>query len=126
MPGSSKGEVVLVRYPFSDLSASKVRPAVVVHAPHVSQDALIVPLTSRITHLLPGEFALADWGAAGLNVPTAVKRGIYTVRESLFARSLGLLSPADARQVEESVRFWLGLVGMARLSRRSNALSRVA
>jgi hypothetical protein len=36
MPSYSKNDVILVRYPFSDLSVSKVRPAVVVNAPHVS------------------------------------------------------------------------------------------
>lgn len=30
MSNYSRGEVVLVRYPFSDLSGSKVRPAVIV------------------------------------------------------------------------------------------------
>ncbi len=56
MNNYSRGEVVLVRYPFSDLSGSKVRPAVIVSAPHASQDVFIVPLTSRTTSLLSGEF----------------------------------------------------------------------
>ena len=30
MPSFSKNEVILVRYPFSDLTAAKVRPAIVV------------------------------------------------------------------------------------------------
>lgn len=60
MPSYSKSEVILVRYPLSNLSGSKVRPAIVVNAPHVSQDAIIVPLTSRVSSLLPGEFLLAD------------------------------------------------------------------
>lgn len=47
MPSYSKNEIVLVRYPFSDLTSTKVRPAVIVNAPHVSQDVLIVPLTSK-------------------------------------------------------------------------------
>ena len=49
MASFSRNDVILVRYPFSDLSTSKVRPAVVVGAPHTSVDAIIVPLTSR-TH----------------------------------------------------------------------------
>jgi mRNA interferase MazF len=39
-------EIILVRYPFSDLSGAKVRPAVIVSAPHVSQDIFVVPLTT--------------------------------------------------------------------------------
>jgi mRNA interferase MazF len=109
MASYSKNDVVLVRYPFSDLSSSKVRPAVVVNAPHVSQDLLIVPLTSRTGSLLPGEFILADWTAAGLHVATAVKRGLYTVHESLIAKRIGSLSRADADALEQSLRDWLGL-----------------
>jgi mRNA interferase MazF len=75
MPSSSKDDIVLVRYPFSDLSGAKVRPAVVVSAPHSSQDIFIVPLTSKLGHLLAGEFPLADWRAGGLNVPTASSAG---------------------------------------------------
>ncbi len=109
MPSFFKDEVILVRYPFSDLSAAKVRPAVVVSAPHVSDDGLIVPLTSRITGLLAGEFILADWREAGLNLASAVKRGIYTVNRSLVLKSVGRLSSRDSQQVEHSLRHWLGL-----------------
>lgn len=61
MSNYSRGEVVLVRYPFSDLSGSKVRPAVIVSAPHRSKDVFILPLTSKTTSLLAGEFVLANW-----------------------------------------------------------------
>jgi len=90
------------------LSATKVRPAVVVHAPHPSQDSLIVPLTSRISALLPGEFALRDMATAGLNVPTAIKRGIYTIHPNLIVKFLGRLSVQDAEGLQHSLRGWLG------------------
>ena len=109
MPSYSKNEVILVRYPFSDLSGVKVRPGVVVNAPHVSSDVIIVPLTSRTTGLLAGEFVLGDWVAAGLNVPTAVKRGLYTVHESLIIKRIGTLTKLDADRLERSLRDWLGL-----------------
>lgn len=109
MPSYSKNEIILVQYPFSNLSAIKVRPAVTIHAPHPSLDSLIVPLTSRTATLLPGEFILSDWLAAGLNVPSAVKRGIYTIHPSLIVRLVGQLSILDAQQLEQSVRRWLGL-----------------
>ena len=62
MPSYSKNDVVLVRYLFSDLSGSKVRPAIIVNEPHISQDVMIVPLTSRLSSLLAGEFVLAEQG----------------------------------------------------------------
>ena len=75
MPSFFKNDVILVRYPFSDLSSSKVRPAVVVSAPHVSQDLIITPLTSKTGSLMAGEFVLSEWSAAGLNVASASKLG---------------------------------------------------
>jgi mRNA interferase MazF len=109
MPSFSKNEILLVRYPFSDLTAAKVRPAVVVTASDQSEDIFIVPLTSRVAGLRPGEFVLADWRASGLNLPSALKRGIYTIHNSLVLKSVGRLSDRDAKRVEESLRAWLGL-----------------
>lgn len=109
MPSFSQNEVVLVRYPFSDLSTSKVRPAVVVNGPHVSRDLILVALTSRTSSLLSGEFVLNDWSQSGLNVETAVKRGIFTIDERLVLKSVGVLSTADASEMERSLRFWMSL-----------------
>jgi PemK-like, MazF-like toxin of type II toxin-antitoxin system len=109
MPSSSKNDIILVRYPFSDLSGAKVRPAVVVSAPHSSQDIFIVPLTSKTAPLLAGEFLLADWKAGRLNVATAVKRGLYTVHQTLIVKVVGRLSSRDVHQLQLSLREWLGL-----------------
>ncbi len=109
MPSYSKNEIVLVQYPFSDLTSSKIRPAVIVNAPHVSQDILIVPLTSRTTALLAGEFVLAEWKRAGLNVETAAKRGIFTINQKLVIKSIGQLVTVDAEKLESSLREWLDL-----------------
>jgi PemK-like, MazF-like toxin of type II toxin-antitoxin system len=109
MPSYSKNETVLVRYPFSNLTSTKVRPAVIVNAPHLSQDVLLVPLTSKTTGLLAGEFVLADWKGAGLNVETTAKRGIFTIHERLVLKRVGRLVTKDAEQLEASLREWLGL-----------------
>ena len=109
MPSYSKNEVILVRYPFSNLSGSKVRPAIVVNASHTSQDVIIVPLTSRVSALLAGEFVLADWRGAGLNVASVVKRGLYTIHQSLVIKSIGGLSASDSGSLDTSLRGWLGL-----------------
>lgn len=109
----SKNDIILVRYPFSDLSSSKVRPAVVVSAAHQSQDRFIVPLTSKTKALLLGEFVLSDWAAVGLNVPTAVKRGLYTVHQSLIINTIGTLTEPDIKQLACSLEGWLGLQSQA-------------
>lgn len=109
MPNCSRNDVILVRYPFSDLSSSKVRPAVVISAPHSSQDVIITPLTSKTSALLDGEFVLSEWATAGLNVATAVKRGVFTVREDLVLKVIGQLVHIDAEELNRSLQNWLGL-----------------
>lgn len=110
MSSCSRSDVILVRYPFSDLAASKVRPATVVSAHHASEDIFIVPLTSRIVSLLQGEFVLSDWSRAGLHVPTAVKRGIYTIHQRLIIKTIGKLTEADTQNLDQSLRSWLNLL----------------
>jgi len=108
MPSYSRHEVVLVRYPFSDLTDAKIRPAIVVGTA-IRSDLLIVPLTSRTGAMAVGEFSLADWRGAGLNVASTVKRGIYTVHTSLVLKSVGRLSSSDTEQLDSSLRLWLEL-----------------
>jgi mRNA interferase MazF len=104
MPSYFRSEVILVQYPFTDLSATKVRPAVVVHAPHLSVDLFIVPLTSQTGSLAAGEFVLADWRATGLHIATAAKRGIFTIHPRLVVKQIGQLSVADLQRLEQSLR----------------------
>ncbi|MDR3570368.1 MAG: hypothetical protein P4L43_20280 [Syntrophobacteraceae bacterium] len=75
----------------------------------MSEDIFIVPLTSRTGYLLQGEFALSDWSSASLHVPTAVKRGIYTIRHRLIIKAVGLLAQADAQHLDESLQSRLDL-----------------
>ena len=95
MTSYDRGDVVLAILPFSDLTGIKQRPAVVVSAPHPSVDLLLLPLTSQLDHLQPGEFALADWKTAGLLFPSAVKRGLVTLNKTRINRRFGRLTTAD-------------------------------
>jgi mRNA interferase MazF len=105
----SRFDVVLVRYPFTDLSGSKIRPAVIVSPPFPSADLMLTSLTSQTTRLLPGEFVLKEWRGSGLHVPTAAKRGIFTLDESLPLKTLGRLGASDRAALESALRLWLGL-----------------
>lgn len=109
MPSYSKGDVVLVSVPFSDFSDAKVRPAVIVSTPHKSQDVFIVPITSRTSTLLAGEFVMNDWRSVGLNVVSAIKRGLFTIHQDLIRKTLGTISPQDDSELTQSLRGWLGL-----------------
>jgi hypothetical protein len=49
---------------------------------------------------MAGEFVLADWEVVGLNIATAVKQGLYTVRQNLVVTKIGRLTEFDAEQLE--------------------------
>jgi mRNA interferase MazF len=86
-----------------------VRPAVIVSRPHRSRDLFVVPLTSRADRLVEGEFSLAEWQNAGLNMASVVKRGLFTVHESFILKRVGTPGTMDTSQINESLRTWLHL-----------------
>jgi len=102
----SRGEVVLLPIPFTDLTSRKVRPAVVIgHSSHAG-DLFVVPISSVLQNV---DFLLQGWRAAGLNVPCGVKSQIATVEDRLVVKSVGLLSPPDSVALEKRLRTWLQL-----------------
>ena len=104
----SKNDVILVNYPFSDLSLTKVRPAIIINAQSTSKDYFIVPLSSRTENLLTGEFIWQDWQKAGLNIKSIIKRGIFTIENTLILKKMGTLTIEDSNKLEESLKLWLG------------------
>ncbi len=106
----SKNDVVLVRYPFSDFSRGKVRPAVCLsNVGDKYDDLFIAPLTSRIDKLSDNEFPLLEWKDAGLNVPSGIKRGIFLIDRSLIVQRTGKLTREDSDRLHLTVRKWLEL-----------------
>lgn len=104
-----RGDVVLVVVPFSDYRGSKLRPAIVAGAPHPSDDEILVPLSSRVSRLSDGEFVLSDWEAAGLNVPSKVRRFLLTSERSRIGHRVGSLSSMSMKQLDRSLALWLDL-----------------
>ncbi len=79
--------------------------------PNYSKNEIVLiafPLTSKTNNLLKGEFVLQEWKTAGLNVETAVKRGVFTIKENLIKKKVGLLDKTDSTELENSLRLWFG------------------
>ena len=102
----SRGDVVLLPIPFSNLESKKVRPAVVVGRFHSTGDLIVVPVTSRIEN---SEYTLKDWKSAGLNVASGVKGHIATIESRLVRKRIGSLAVGDLATVDRSLRAWLQL-----------------
>src|SRR4028118_1515815 len=95
----TKGKVVLVPFPFEDLSATKVRPAVCLTNPVGKHNHVILAIiTSRIpTDLLETDIVLntnhSDFARSGLHKPSTIRLNhLMTVRKSMIRRELGTLS----------------------------------
>ncbi|HAB18487.1 MAG TPA: type II toxin-antitoxin system PemK/MazF family toxin [Verrucomicrobiota bacterium] len=102
----SRGEVVLLPIPFTDLGGSEVRPAVVVGLGTFPGDLFVVPVSSQVANT---DFPLADWSRAGLNVPSGVKGQLCTVEERLVRKVVGRISARDQSTLDSCLRTWLGL-----------------
>ena len=89
----SAGEVVLVPFPFSDLSQSKLRPAVCL-ASAGRGDWILCQLTSN-AYGDPAAVSLdaADFASGGLRLASYARPGkLFTANASLMVRSVGVLS----------------------------------
>ena len=103
-----RGDVVLVPFPFSDLSTTKVRPAVVVSGSlyHTTQpDLILVAITSKIAAATgPLDYVLGDWQAASLCHPSALKPVLFTLDPVCVLHRIGALTPADLAEVDSRLR----------------------
>ncbi|MEA3309070.1 MAG: type II toxin-antitoxin system PemK/MazF family toxin [Chloroflexota bacterium] len=109
-------KVVLVPFPFDDLSSSKVRPAVCLTEPIGPYRHLILAfITSRISDEPLATDIVIDAGepgfiTTGLRVSSTLRlHRVMTVSTSLIRRELGQLTPHMQSQLERGLRSLFGL-----------------
>jgi mRNA interferase MazF len=112
----TKHKVVLVPFPFDDLSSNKVRPAVCLTdpiGPH--QHVILAFITSRISsEPLASDLVLTfddpDYTSTGLRVPSMLQlHRVMTATTALIQRELGELSPRLQAEVNDRLRELYGL-----------------
>jgi mRNA interferase MazF len=98
MTAFKKGDVVLVAFPFTDLTTTKVRPALVISSDSFQRSGLDVVLAG-ITSQIPKKISVTDFllsledrRLAGLPKPSLVRLGkIVTLDQRLIRKKLGRL-----------------------------------
>lgn len=104
----SFGDVVLVPFPFTDQTAAKKRPAVVVSSDAYHRerlDVIVVAVTSRLaTDLKTGDVTVGLWHEAGLLKPSLIKPVFATIEKGLILRTLGTLTSDDQHRVRTALR----------------------
>ena len=112
MPKPKRGEVWLVRFPFTDLTPAKLRPALI-WATH-GEDIIIMGIFSRVyvgalheTWVLISE-RHPKFSQIGLKKDSLLKaEKIAVVHESILQRKLGVLPRDIMAQVEKALKMAL-------------------
>jgi mRNA interferase MazF len=101
-----QGDVVLVPFPFTNLSAIKQRPALVISPDRLNDtrpDVVVVAITSQIPpSLADDEMRLpdAELATCGLPKPSIIKLGkIFTIHQGLIRKTLGRLPQGTLEEI---------------------------
>ncbi|MGB3296381.1 MAG: type II toxin-antitoxin system PemK/MazF family toxin [Phormidesmis sp.] len=121
----AKGDIVLVPFPFTDLSQTKLRPAVVLWAESKGQDVTLCFVSSqKVDRLAEYEFVIASndsqFSITGLKVTSKVRvTRIVTLERRLLQRRLGRLSDRLIERLDQALRYGFQLI--SGLKETSNA-----
>jgi mRNA interferase MazF len=92
-----KAKIVLVHFPFTDLSGAKLRPAVVIH--ENEQDVIVAFISSRVPPALPSSDLLITpehpaFMATGLKISSVIRFDkIATLSKTLIEGEIGEVIP---------------------------------
>ncbi|MBA4124744.1 MAG: type II toxin-antitoxin system PemK/MazF family toxin [Acidobacteria bacterium] len=99
-----KWEIVLVPFPFTDLSSVKRRPALIVSPDiyNAGKDLVIAYITSQLN--LPsrvGDYKLKKWKEAGLLKSSIIKMKFATIDKTIIVKTVSELADVDREEIEK-------------------------
>jgi mRNA interferase MazF len=111
-----RGDIVLVPFPFTDLTAEKLRPAVVISVDPQKVDVIIAFISSALS---PAEVSGTDYLLSQDNpdfAPTGLKkdstfrmRKLLTIERGKIIRRLGRVSPTIQKELDTRLKRAVGL-----------------
>lgn len=108
-----RGDVVLIPFPYTDLSAQKTRPAIVVSSQHfhtVRSELLLMYVSSQVDKADPAiDYLLQDWQDTRLLKLSLARPKIAAVEPSLVVYKVGTLSERDLLGVDQCLLRAFGL-----------------
>ncbi len=103
MAGLVKGEVVVIPFPFSDLSQSKLRPAVVA-ADLAGYDVILCMITSQANDPDAISIEASDFQSGGLpRVSNIRPNRLFTADSRILRSKSGLLTSATMTHVTSAI-----------------------
>jgi len=107
MTSFKKGDIYLAEIVFTDGTATKRRPVVIVSGKHYNEkrdEVMVSLITSNVIRRIYGDIAIKSWESAGLLYPSAVTGIITTIKKSMLEKKLGQLAKEDWLKVEDCMR----------------------
>ncbi len=108
-----KGKIVLLPFPFTDLTAAKLRPALIIH--EGKEDVVVAFISSKVQSELSEADVLVSkkdvgFKESGLKVDSLIKLDkIATVLKDLIVGELGELDAESRREVNQKLTKMLEL-----------------
>lgn len=106
-----KGEIILVPFPFTDLTELKTRPAVVLSTENYQNETnnLIVAMITSLSYSKSYDYKIKDWKKANLLKPSFVRAKLATLDPKLICYKPGKLSNTDLIGVEKIIKLAMKL-----------------
>jgi mRNA interferase MazF len=102
-------DVTVVPFPFSDQPGTKRRPALVLsdRSFNIRGHTILAMVTTAGHRSWPGDVALSDHKAAGLNMRCIVRLKLFTLDNRLLMKRIGSLSVKDQKQLSSQLKTYL-------------------
>ena len=108
-----RADVLLVPFPYSDLSTSKVRPAIVVSSQQYHRDEsdlLLAAITSNVAGATGAlDYVLKSWKVAGLKFPSAFKPVLFTLDPVRVIYQIGVMPISEMVEIDNRLKLALSL-----------------
>lgn len=104
----AKGDIVLITFPFTDLSGSKLRPSVILA--ETSLDLTVCFITTQIKWQEPTDLLLLPNSTNGLKKPSLVRTGKMATLDKIQIKGLlGRLTQRELTNLNEMLKTLLQL-----------------
>jgi mRNA interferase MazF len=99
-------DIVLVPFPFTNLSTHKKRPALIISPADYNKgyDVIIMFITSNLSAFgRTGDYKLTKWKEAGLPKPSMTRMKLATVDKNIIIKKIARLEEADRKPIQEII-----------------------
>jgi mRNA interferase MazF len=107
MPTYKPFDVVVVPFPFTDRTATKKRPALVLSCELFNSGighSVMAMITTASHSAWPLDAGITNLEDAGLKSPSTIRMKLFTINHALVQKHLGRLSIQDQKAVESTLR----------------------